>query len=43
MTIFKVYDSLGNCLKSFPTYQAAITYKIMCCRHDWIIKKFTKY
>lgn len=43
MIKFKVYDSLGKYLRSFPSYQAAMTYKIMCCRHDWIIKKFTKY
>lgn len=38
MSKFKVYDSLGNYLKSFPTYQQAMTFKIMCGRHDWTIK-----
>lgn len=35
---YKVYDSSGKFLKSFPTYNQAMTYKIMCQRYDWIIK-----
>lgn len=38
MSKFRVYDSLGNYLKSFPTYPQAMTYKIMCGRYDWTIK-----
>lgn len=38
MSKYKVYDSLGNCLGSFQSYQAAMTYKIKCNRYDWTIK-----
>ncbi len=36
--MYRVYDSLGNILRVFPTYQQAFTYKIMCGRYDWLIK-----
>lgn len=36
--MFKIYDSMGNYLRSFPTYQQAMTYKTMCQRYDWTIK-----
>ncbi len=36
---YAVYDSLGNFLRGFPTYQQAMTYKIMCQRYDWVIKQ----
>lgn len=39
MNKFRVYDSLGNYLRSFSTYEQASTYKIMCGRHDWTIKE----
>lgn len=35
---YKVYDSLGNYLKSFPKYEQAATFKIMNGRYDWTIK-----
>lgn len=38
MNKYRVYDSLGNYLRSFPKYEQAMTYKIMCGRHDWTIK-----
>lgn len=38
MNRFRVYDSLGKYLRSFPSYSAAMTYKIMCGRYDWVIK-----
>lgn len=38
MNRFRVYDSLGKYLRSFPSYPAAMPYKIMCGRHDWKIK-----
>lgn len=40
--MFKVYDSLGNFLRSFPTYKQAMTYKIMCQRYNWTIKEVRK-
>lgn len=36
---YAVYDSLGNILKSFNSYQAAFTFKIMNQRYDWKIKE----
>lgn len=36
--MYRVYDSLGEYLRSFPTYEGAYTYKIMCGRLDWTIK-----
>lgn len=37
--MYKVYDSCGYLLRSFPTWKAAFTFKIMCQRYDWTIKK----
>lgn len=38
MSKYKVYDSMGNYLRSFPSYQSAMTFKIMNGRYDWTIK-----
>lgn len=35
---YKVYDSLGNYLRSFSSYKGAMTFKIMNNRLDWTIK-----
>lgn len=41
---YYVYDSVGRFLRSFPTYHAAITFKIVMGRHDWrIVKLNNKY
>ena len=37
MNNYKVFDSLGNYLRSFPTYKQAYTFKIACNRYDWAI------
>lgn len=42
MKRYRIYDSLGNYLKSFSTYKQASTYKIMCGRYDWIIKEIKR-
>lgn len=36
--MYKVYDSLGNYLKTFSSWEAAQEFKIMCGRYDWKIK-----
>lgn len=36
---YMVKDSLGNLLRSFNTYQSAMSYIIMCGRYDWKIEK----
>lgn len=36
--MYKIYDSLGNFIKSFPTYQQAATYKLARGNSGWIIK-----
>lgn len=36
-TKYIVKDSLGNILRVFYSYKAAMTYKIMCNRYDWRI------
>lgn len=38
MRRYIVKDSLGNILRSFPTYQQAMTFKIACGRMDWSIE-----
>lgn len=38
MKKYIVCDSLGNPMKRCDTYKQAMTYKIMCGRHDWTIK-----
>lgn len=40
--MFKIYDSMGNYLRSFPAYQQAMTYKIMCQRYDWTIREIRR-
>lgn len=35
--MYRVYDSTGKYLRSFPTYKQAMTYKIACGRMDWKI------
>lgn len=36
--MYRVYDSLGNFLRSFPTYQQASTYKLAFGNYGWTIK-----
>lgn len=38
MKRFKVFDRENNYLRSFSSYQQAMSYKIMCGRYDWKIK-----
>lgn len=35
---YRVYDSLGNFMRRFSTYQAAITYKMAYGNYGWRIK-----
>lgn len=35
--MYKVFDSEGSYIKSFPTYKAAYTFLIMSQRYDWKI------
>lgn len=36
--MYRVYDSLGNFMRSFPTYQQASTYKLAFGNYGWTIK-----
>ena len=36
--MYKVFDSLGNLMRKFSTYQAAITYKLAFGNYGWTIK-----
>ena len=36
--MYKVYDSLGNLMRKFSTYQAAATYKLAFGNIYWTIK-----
>ena len=36
--MYRVYDSLGNFLRSFPTYQQASNYKLAFGNYGWVIK-----
>lgn len=36
--MYKVYDSEGNFMRKFPSYKAAITYKIAYGNKGWAIK-----
>ena len=36
--MYKVYDSLGNLMRKFSTYQAASTYKFSFGNYGWYIK-----
>ena len=35
--MYKVFDSLGNLMRKFSTYQAAITYKTVFGNYNWFI------
>ena len=35
--MYKVYDSLGNLMRKFSTYQAAITFKMTFGNSNWYI------
>lgn len=37
--MYKLFDSTGEYIKSFPTYREAFTYKIIMQRYDWKIQK----
>jgi len=36
--MYKVFDSLGNLMRKFSTYQAAATYKLAYGNYSWTIK-----
>lgn len=36
--MYRVYDSLGNFMRSFPTYQQASNYKLAFGNYGWTIK-----
>ena len=36
--MYEVYDSLGNLIRKFSTYQAAFAYKITYGNYDWTIR-----
>lgn len=36
--MYKVYDSEGNFMRKFPSYQAAATYKLAYGNYKWYIK-----
>ena len=38
MNMYRVYDSLGNLMRKFSTYQAALMYKITYGNYGWTIK-----
>ena len=35
---YRVFDSLGNLMRKFSTYQAASTYKFVYGNYSWTIK-----
>lgn len=37
--MYKVFDSVGQFLRSFPTYEQAMTFKIANGRMDWNIQQ----
>lgn len=37
-SMYKVFDSLGNLMGKFSTYQAAATYKLAYGNYGWTIK-----
>ena len=37
-SMYKVYDSLGNLMRKFSTYQAAVVYKMTYGNYGWTIK-----
>ena len=36
--MYRVFDSLGNLMRKFSTYQAAVTYKMAYGNYGWTIK-----
>ena len=36
--MYKLYDSLGNFIKRFPTYKQAVTYRLAYGSIYWTIK-----
>lgn len=38
--MYKVFDSLGKFIKSFPTYIQASNYKVSYGNYGWSIKQF---
>lgn len=36
--MYKVYDSLGNFIRSFPIYQQASNYKLAYGNSNWTIR-----
>ena len=36
--MYKVFDSLGNLMRKFSTYQAAVIYKMVYGNYGWTIK-----
>lgn len=40
--MYRVYDSYGKFLKSFPTYKQASTYKFAYGNYGWTIKNLDK-
>jgi len=36
--MYKVYDSLGNFMRKFPTYEQASNYKLAYGNRSWTIK-----
>ena len=38
-SMYRVYDSLGNLMRKFSTYQAAVTYKLAFGNIYWTIKQ----
>lgn len=36
--MYKVYDSLGNFMRKFPTYKQAVTYRLAYGNKHWYIK-----
>ena len=40
--MYRVYDSQGNFMRSFPTYKQASTYKFAYGNYGWSIK-FIRY
>lgn len=40
--MYKVFDSVGQFLRSFPTYKQAMTFKIANSRMDWDIQQIKR-
>lgn len=39
--MYKVYDSMGNLMRRFPTYKQAATYKLAFGNSGWTIKQYS--